>query len=117
VRKSFESIHSADRQWWWNGESWLPAWTADRRWWFDGHVWIRAVQPVRRWMQRAGFAAFLGGLVALMVGGVSVMGDPEPGGTVTGYSWSTPVAALGAIAMAGGVTLILRSRVARHASS
>jgi hypothetical protein len=37
-----EPRFSDDGQWWWDGQSWLPARSPDRQWHWDGNVWVPA---------------------------------------------------------------------------
>jgi hypothetical protein len=32
--------HSPDREWFWDGGGWIPAWSPDRAWWWDGVRWV-----------------------------------------------------------------------------
>ena len=32
--------HSPDREWYWDGGKWIPAWSPDRAWWWDGVRWV-----------------------------------------------------------------------------
>jgi hypothetical protein len=31
--------HSPDKEWWWDGIGWLPAYSSRRDYWFDGSQW------------------------------------------------------------------------------
>ncbi len=38
--------HSADGDWFWNGQEWIAARSPDRAWWWDGAGWVPAKAPV-----------------------------------------------------------------------
>ena len=111
------SGHSPDREWWWNGDAWLPAYSGDRLRWFNGHVWVKAVPTWRRWTYPIGLTALVIGFGGASAAGIAVMGDPGPGQTdVADPFWFVPAAISFYSLMIIGVALLLASPIWRFKS-
>jgi hypothetical protein len=53
-------LHSDNGQWWWDGQSWLPAYSVDGKRWWNGVAWVRtapkrgsvrAIREEPRWLK------------------------------------------------------------------
>jgi hypothetical protein len=114
VPRLLPSGHSEDREWWWSGYAWLPAYSADRQRWFNGFVWVNAVPDWRRWTYPVGLAVLLLGVVGSAVGGLASMGDPGPGKPdVSDPAWVVPAAIAGCSLIVVGSALLLASPIWR----
>ncbi len=63
--------HSPDRQWWWDGEKWVPAVSPDRAWWFDGTAWVANAPPRTRRVPTAWTRPLQAALIARQVLGAA----------------------------------------------
>ena len=101
---------SADRKWWWDGQTWAPAVSADGRWVFTGAGWLKA-RPSRVAMCLAivGPVWLLAALVLaalVFVDGISVSdypGQPEAAWVGPAHAALLPVAGLGLLALVVGI--------------
>lgn len=74
---------SSDRNWWWNGSQWLPAYSPDRSLRFDGQVWVSARRrgALPRWVLWSGLAwlVTLAGWLLLGAVVIAVSSPADPG--------------------------------------
>jgi hypothetical protein len=98
-------LHTLDRRWWWNGTTWIRAYSADGRWWFDGFRWTPVAPARRRWTFPTGLVVVGLGVAGLWVGGLASMGDPAPGQDKTPAAWLAPVALASVLLIVIGAVL------------
>jgi hypothetical protein len=106
-------LHTPDRRWWWNGTTWIGAYSADGRWWFNGFRWTPVAPAWRRWTFPTGLITVGLGVAGLWVAGVASMGDPAPGQEVTTAGWMIPVEYAAALLIVIGAMLASAAAVFR----